>query len=88
MKKQAVMKYLNKFIFLIGIFFLSQFLHEFFHYLDCGGEFVAGAYWNGYARDLIVGTTWCARELKWGEWPTVIEVAIDLYGLLSLKRVI
>ena len=81
------MKYLNKFFFLAGVWFVGVLVHEWIHYLDCGGGFVAGAFWNGWNHSLIVGTTWCARELKWGEWPTVIEVAIDLYGLLNVKRV-
>lgn len=79
------MKYLNKFFFLAGIFFTSTLLHEYIHHLDCGGEFIAGMWWNGKVN---LGMTWCARELKWGEWPNLVEISMGLYGLLNLKRVI
>jgi len=79
------MKYLNKFFFLAGVWFIGTLIHEWIHYLDCGGQFVAGAYWNG---NLIVGTTWCAGELKWGEIPPyIVEIAIDLYGLWKVRKI-
>ena len=32
-------KYLNKFFFLAGIWFIGVLVHEWLHYLDCGGQF-------------------------------------------------
>jgi len=79
------MKYLNKFFFLAGVWFIGVLVHEWLHYLDCGGEFLAGVWWHG---ELMVGTTWCTRELKWGEWPpSILEGLIDLYGLWKVRKI-
>lgn len=78
---------MKKLIFLLGIFFLGSLIHELIHYIDCGGEFVAGVYWNSFNKDLIVATTWCARADKWGEWPIVAEILIWTYGLWNVRKI-
>ena len=45
--------------FTIGVLFLSVLIHEFIHYLQCGGDFIAGFYW--IKSEWGVGVTYCAN---------------------------
>jgi hypothetical protein len=35
---------INHIFFIIGLLFCGVFIHEFIHYLQCGGDFIAGFY--------------------------------------------
>jgi len=45
--------------FTIGVLFISVLIHEFIHYLQCGGDFIAGFYW--IKSEWGVGVTYCAK---------------------------
>lgn len=45
--------------FTIGVLFISVLIHEFIHYLQCGGNFIAGFYW--IKNEWGVGVTYCAK---------------------------
>ena len=54
------MKYwFNHIFFTIGVLFISVLIHEFTHYLQCGGNFIAGFYW--IKSEWGVGVTYCAK---------------------------
>lgn len=43
--------------FTIGVLFISVLIHEYIHYLQCGGDFIAGFYW--IKSEWGVGVTYC-----------------------------
>lgn len=45
--------------FTIGVLFISVLIHEFIHYLQCGGDFIAGFYLIN--NEAGVGVTYCQR---------------------------
>jgi len=45
--------------FTIGVLFISVLIHEYIHYLQCGGDFIAGFYW--IKSEWGVGVTYCAK---------------------------
>ena len=49
----------NHLFFTIGVLFISVLIHEFTHYLQCGGDFIAGFYW--IKSEWGVGVTYCAK---------------------------
>jgi len=75
----------NRIFFLAGVYFIGCLVHELIHHFDCGGDFFAGFGW--VKNELIIGITYCTREGVLGEYPTAIELLIDLYGLLQLRRI-
>jgi hypothetical protein len=52
------MKYLiTHLFFVIGLLFIGVLIHEFIHYLQCGGDFIAGFYY--VKGEVGVGVTYC-----------------------------
>lgn len=45
--------------FTIGVLFISVLIHEYIHYLQCGGDFIAGFYLIN--NEAGVGVTYCQR---------------------------
>ena len=48
---------INHLFFTIGLLFISTLIHEYIHYLQCGGDFIAGFYWIN--NEAGVGVTYC-----------------------------
>ena len=71
-------------IYLIGLFVISSFIHELYHYSFCGGEFIAGF---GFVRERIVwgGLTWCHGYAGGEIIPSTIELLILVGGVLFKK---
>lgn len=53
------LKIIDWFIYFIGIITLSVFIHEFIHWLNCGGEFYLLQF---NPKDFSLGFTICANE--------------------------
>lgn len=49
----------NHLFFTIGVLFISVLIHEYIHYLQCGGDFIAGFYLIN--NEAGVGVTYCQR---------------------------
>lgn len=54
-----LLKLIENIVFIIGLLFISTLLHEYIHYLQCGGSFIAGFYW--IKSEWGVGVTYCAK---------------------------
>jgi len=79
-------RFLDLFLYYLGLYFFAEFIHELIHYLECKGEFVAGL---GYIKDevLVGGLAWCELGYTSGELlPSVIELLIILGGVLLKLR--
>lgn len=51
--------WVNHTFFTLGTLFISVLIHEFTHYLQCGGNFIAGFYWIN--NEAGVGVTYCQK---------------------------
>ena len=45
LKENKLNYWITHLFFTIGLLFISTLIHEFIHYLQCGGDFIAGFYW-------------------------------------------
>jgi len=54
-----ILKTIESFVFVIGLMFITTLIHEYIHYLQCGGDFIAGFYW--IKSEWGVGVTYCAK---------------------------
>lgn len=52
-----ILKLIESIVFVVGLMFITTLIHEYIHYLQCGGEFIAGFYWikSGWG----FGVTYC-----------------------------
>jgi len=71
--------------FVIGLLFIGILIHEFIHYLQCGGYFVAGFY---YIKGKVgVGITYCengdASELLAYSISTLFILPIFIYKMVK-----
>ena len=69
--------------FIIGLAFFWTLWHETYHYLFCGGDFIAGfAYLNG---ESWLGATWCAidNNAGWEVIPTTLEAFLLALGIYA-----
>lgn len=78
------MKIIDWSIYLLGLFLLGTTLHELYHFVDCGGSFVAGIAW--LEERLIVGTTWCERGTSGELIPRIGEIGIWVVGITLKVR--
>lgn len=49
--------WINHIFFTIGLLFINVLIHEFIHYLQCGGNFISGFYYIN--NEIGVGITYC-----------------------------
>lgn len=62
--------------YLIGVLLIGTWIHEYIHYLQCGGEFIAGL---GYIRDEYIhgGITFCTRPGANEVVPYIVESVFE-----------
>lgn len=80
-------------VYLTGVFLIAGTAHELYHWLNCGGEFVAGV---AYLKNSwIFEGTWCQFSTPGGELiPTLIEIYVWItliiirnpWGVLSSSK--
>lgn len=86
MTNKRMKKIIDWFFYLIGLFLITELLHELYHYAHCGGEFIAGI---GYLKGQVMagGYTWCATEGAGGEIvPNLLQVLLIGGGIYLKKR--
>jgi len=79
------MKIIIWIFYLIGVFFTAWVLHEFYHYLFCGGEWIAGI---GYVKGtaIVGGVTWCTGNAGGEIIPSALEIFFYMvFILLKVK---
>ena len=54
-----LLKIIESFVFVVGLMFITTLIHEYIHYLQCGGDFIAGFYW--IKSEWGVGVTYCHK---------------------------
>ena len=54
-----ILKLIESFVFVVGLMFITTLIHEYIHYLQCGGDFIAGFYW--IKSEWGVGVTYCQK---------------------------
>lgn len=54
-----ILKIIESLVFVIRLMFITILIHEYIHYLQCGGDFIAGFYW--IKSEWGVGVTYCAK---------------------------
>jgi hypothetical protein len=54
-----IYRIIENFVFVIGLMFITTLIHEYIHYLQCGGDFIAGFYW--IKSEWGVGVTYCSN---------------------------
>lgn len=59
LKENKLNYWITHLFFTIGLLFISTLIHEFIHYLQCGGDFIAGFYW--IKNEWGVGVTYCSK---------------------------
>lgn len=57
LKENKLNYWITHLFFTIGVLFISTLIHEFTHYLQCGGSFIAGFYLIN--NKVGVGVTYC-----------------------------
>lgn len=71
----------DKLIYSIGLFFVSVVLHELYHFITCGGEFIAGIYF--IENDFGIGVTHCMRQSVWNKEIVAYSIS-GIFLVLSL----
>lgn len=59
LKENKLNYWITHIFFTLGVLFISVLIHEFIHYLQCGGDFIAGFYW--IKSEWGVGVTYCSK---------------------------
>lgn len=54
-----IYRIIESLVFVIGLMFITTLIHEYIHYLQCGGDFIAGFYLIN--NEAGVGVTYCQR---------------------------
>jgi hypothetical protein len=72
------MKIIEWIIYLIGVLFLGEFIHELIHFSRCGGPYLVGIYYTG--QQTLFSSTWCPKpDIEW--LPRLVEGGVLLVGV-------